>query len=174
MYPPKYYTDTDRRETFKVIPLQLIKRVEGTAKALLHAHRDSLRNTGKNTLKVTFNCVEGYYGEAFGIMRGLELLGYGYFGASNNDATHDGHPQHQTNLRWWFDTIVHEVLEEEGFYDKSHRCEYCLKVYGKDDLTLIEEGKLSYMGAKRIRQERKAGDATRGSHWYTLNHGKLT
>jgi len=142
MYPPKYYIN--RRETLKVIPLRLIKRVEETAKALLHAHRDCLRNQGKNTLKITFSCQEGYYGEAFGIMRGLELLGYGYFGASNYDATHDGHPQHQSNLRWWFDTLTYEVLNEEGYLDKSHRCEYCLGHYGKDDLWLIEHGRLSW------------------------------
>lgn len=157
---PKHYTKLENEnKRFKKLSLDLIRRVEGEVKAMLHCHRDTLRNTGKNTLKVTFDVREGFQGEAFGIMRGLNILGYGFFGSDNLDATHDGHPQPYTNLKWWFSKLEHEVLEEEGYYDKTHRCKYCLERYKKDDLTLIEQGKLKqYDGPaiqfKRLQNER--------------------
>ena len=64
-------------------------------KMMLHAHRDCLRNLGVDTKTIRFDCRDGYYGEAFGVMRALSVLGYGRFGAVNL-------PEEYSNLRWWF------------------------------------------------------------------------
>jgi hypothetical protein len=81
----------------KVLTPTQKKDIEAEVKMMLHAHRDTLRNLyrpknfdgtvnekcGYNPKKVSFSCNEGYYGEAFGIMRGLQVMGYGYFGPDN-------------------------------------------------------------------------------------------
>lgn len=97
--------------------------VEREVKMMLHAHRDCLRNKGVDTTKVRFDCRDGYYGEAFGIMRGLNLMGFGYFGSSNLDATNPhenggggvGNTQPEHNLKWWKDYVV-QLLERDGTY----------------------------------------------------------
>lgn len=146
---PRYFDETHKRkECFRTITDSLKRSIEGEIKALLHAHRDTLRNLGKyDTRHVTFSAAEGYYGEAFGIMRTLHILGYGYFGSSNHDGVAEIKPygvtheefalrnpnrQKEHNLRWWFEQLSHEVLEEEGYYDGTHRCEYCFSRYHKD------------------------------------------
>lgn len=97
--------------------------IEKEIKMLLHAHRDCLRNQGKDTLNISFNCNDGYYGEAFGILRTLAIMGYGSFGAVNREDT----------LNYWFSKLQTEVLEEEGF-NTNHQCEHCYEKYGKDDV----------------------------------------
>lgn len=96
-------------------------------KMMLHAHRDCLRNKGVDTSKVQFDCRDGYYGEAFGVMRGLAVLGYGGFGPDN--IPHDTHPE--WNLKWWFSELCSEVLAEENYGGDNH-CDFCITRYGKD------------------------------------------
>jgi hypothetical protein len=100
-------------------------RIESEIRMLLHASRDAMRNRHENTRKVPFHSSDGYYAEAFGVMRGLQIAGYGYLGTSSQ--TDD-----IRNLRAWFHRIEQSVLEDEGF-DGDNRCEYCFARYGKDD-----------------------------------------
>jgi hypothetical protein len=133
-------------QRLKKIDSTLKDTVEGEIKAILHACRDCLRNQGRlDTSKVSFSANDGYYGEAFGIMRGLQILGYGYFGSSNLSAEVEAKSQYrmgnvtspEQNLKWWFSNLEQEVLEEEGF-KSDHRCEYCLAKYRKDTATILE------------------------------------
>lgn len=107
------------------------ERIAKSIKMMLHAHRDCLRNRDEDTTKITFDCGDGYYGEAFGILRGLDVLGYGdVYGAVNS-------PTEKRNFRWWLSQLEDEVLREEGFagIDGSpgdNKCEYCFQHYGKD------------------------------------------
>jgi len=156
MTEPHYYGEETKKKRYKPsrrrlkrIPDDLRVLVEGEVKALLHAHRDTRRNLGEDTVKTSFRVNEGYFGEAFGMMRTLYIQGYGYFGSSNMDATKESEwtykvnnvTQDIQNLKWWFSQLESEVLEEEGFKG-DHRCEYCLNRYRKDDATLIEKGEL--------------------------------
>jgi hypothetical protein len=104
-----------------------ITKTESAIKLLLHASRDCLRNRKEMTPKIRFRVQCGYYGEAFGIMRGLALLDYGWIDGAVN----------RVNLRHWFDQLCDEVLTEEnygdGYGDGSGRCLRCLDRYGKDD-----------------------------------------
>lgn len=96
-------------------------RVEGEIKSLLHAHRDCLRNRGEDTSDIQFDARDGYYGEAFGVMRGLRLLGFGDWGPANVPG----------NLKSWFSDLCDQVLEEENF-GGSNECDHCLEKWGKD------------------------------------------
>lgn len=129
---PIFY-NKNANSRLKKIPDKMIKRIEGEIKALLHSERDALRNKKINTSEIRFDCNNAYHGEAFGIMRGLHLLGYGYFGSSNLDASIEKQSNVQPicNLRWWFCQLEQEVLEEEGYYTDGH-CEYCFLKYKKD------------------------------------------
>lgn len=135
------YNITKKR--LKRIPSQLMFDVEGETKAVLHACRDCLRNQKKDTIRITWDVNNGYYGEAFGIMRALHIMGYGYFGSSNLGALTDNPQkvynitQDEQNLNWWFSNLCREVLEEEGF-DGDHHCAYCLERYKKDDALMLE------------------------------------
>lgn len=127
---------------YKVLLPHEAQAIEREVKMMLHAHRDCLRNRGEDTIKVDFRVSDGYYGEAFGVMRGLEALGYGYFGSANLSGIEEKHgtlPMH--NLQWWFSRLENKVLEEEGF-STDHICHYCRNRYGKDDATLLERGKI--------------------------------
>ena len=95
--------------------------LEDEIKLMLHASRDCLRNQGVDTTKVTFSVQDAYYGEAFGIVRGLVAVGYGVFDADNIPG-----PNGQRNLKHWFSTLCDEVLHEEGYHDGTHHCEYCM------------------------------------------------
>jgi hypothetical protein len=114
---------------------QMLDCVAGQVKALLHAERDCLRNQRKDTANIRFDCTSGYHGEAFGIMRALEIQGFGKFDSSNLDGIHHGHGQPEQNLRWWFSQLEDEVLAEEGFRASGH-CAYCFERWGKDDRSL--------------------------------------
>jgi hypothetical protein len=118
---------------YKKIGKRLKKKVEAEVKMLLHASRDCLRNQGWDTTKITFKVQDGYYGEAFGVMRGLTILGYGYFGPDNLDGIkhNRGGQQPEHNFKWWFSQLTDAVLDEEN-YDGSNECDYCLEKYGKD------------------------------------------
>jgi hypothetical protein len=124
---------------FKKLSGKQKERVVTEVKLMLTAHRDCLWNKWNackeeerqsrqlsDPTRVSMECADGYYGEAFGVMRGLLVLGYGYFGPSNLDAVQDGRsitPEH--NLKWWFENLVQEVLHEEGFPPGA--AEVCLK-----------------------------------------------
>lgn len=110
---------------YKELTNKQIKAIESEVKMMLHAHRDCLRNRCVDTTKIRFNVSEGYYGEAFGIMRALAVLGYGYINGAVNT------PQNRHNLRWWLSEIEDEALREEG-YGGDNKCDYCLERYGKD------------------------------------------
>lgn len=119
---------------YKKIDKRLKKKVEAEVKMLLHASRDCLRNQGNNTAKISFKVTDGYYGEAFGVLRGLMVLGYGYFGPDNLDGvehTRGGGKQPEHNLKWWFSQLTDAVLEEENF-GGSNECDFCVEKYGKD------------------------------------------
>jgi hypothetical protein len=108
------------------------KKVVKEIKMILHAGRDCLRNQGKDTRIIQFSVFDPYYCEAFGILRGLVLFGYGYFGSDNLSAVEERkstNPKH--NVKWWFGKIKDEVLEEEG-YGTDNVCEHCTKLYYKD------------------------------------------
>ena len=82
---------------------------------LLHAHRDCLRNQGKDTKNILFDARDGYYGEAFGILRTLALLGYGTLDQPCNI------PEIRTNLHWWFYKIQREELDSNGMFHLIQR-----------------------------------------------------
>ncbi len=97
----------------------LLNKIKSEIKILLHASRNSMRNRGEDTTKTCFSVVDTWYGEAIGILHGLDLLGYVY-----------------SDL---LEELKKEVLKEEGFYT-DHRCKHCLELYGQDDKTTIENG----------------------------------
>jgi len=128
---------------FKRLTATELEKFRNDIKSLLHAHRDCLRNQGRDTRKLTFDVRDGYYGEAFGMMRTLEILEYGYFGSNNLNAVEEhskrsGHKPTQIsvdkifpedNLKWWFGELEKEVLQEEGYYDGSYFCPICEEKY---------------------------------------------
>ena len=116
---------------FKTLTSKQIDAIEAEVKMMLHASRDCYRNQGKNSREIPFWVNDGYYGEAAGIFRTLQILGYGVFGAINV-------PHERTNLSWWFSKLQDEVLKEENF-GKSGECDYCLQRYGKDDASRKRE-----------------------------------
>jgi len=113
---------------YKDIPPRLVKKVETEVKMLLHASRDCLRNRGDDTTKITFRVQDGYYAEAFGVMRGLSIAGYGYM-TGGKHSRFRRQPEHA--LRKWFDRLTEQVLEDEN-YGGSNECDFCVEHYGKD------------------------------------------
>jgi hypothetical protein len=134
---------------FRRIPDKLMSSVRNEIKRLLHAERDRLRTVGKNTLRTTFDIMGPYYSEAIGILKCLQIQGYGEFDAVNLCATdyacrlRDRASQPEQNFAWFKSQLTKEVLEEEGF-GGDHRCEHCLKKYGVDDRVLINDGRLAH------------------------------
>jgi len=108
-------------------PEDLKAQVAAEIKSLLHAHRDCLRNIGVDTTRVRFDVRDGYYGEAFGMLRTMRLMGFGDWGPSNVPG----------NLKHWLAELEKEVLEEENF-GGSGVCEWCREKWGKDDAMLAE------------------------------------
>lgn len=51
-----------------------------------------------------FNCNNAYYSEAFGIFRGLVILGYGHFGSDNL-------PETKENVKYWFNICCNKAVE---------------------------------------------------------------
>ena len=82
------YNITKKR--LKKLPDDLIEKVEGEVKAILHAHRDALRNRGMDSIRIPWDVTCGYFGEAFGIFRALHIMGYGYHGARNRGPSPQG------------------------------------------------------------------------------------
>ncbi len=128
----------------KKMPNALMVKVIKEVMMLLHASRDGMRNKKLDTLNISFHISNdgGYSAEAFGVMRTLALMGYGYFGSVNLDGLQErnGGVQQESNLKWWFAQLEHAVLEEEGFYNKTFRCEHCINKYHKDDTRVKNYG----------------------------------
>ena len=109
------------------------KKIENTIRILLHSCRNVMRIRVVDTTEISYDMRNESYCEAFGIMKGVKALGYGYFGSSNLDGSQEFRrlkPEH--NLKWWFEKIATSVLEEEGFYSHTNECDYCLEHYGED------------------------------------------
>lgn len=134
---PKHTIHLGRGASFRRLKSEEKKAIEQELKAMLHAHRDCLRNLGVS-LKHPFDIKDGYYGEAFGMLRALSVLGYGFFGAVNV-GYEQGDLDH--NLNYWLSRLEKEVLDEENWYG-DHRCEFCFNKYGKDDRSLLDQGKI--------------------------------
>src|SRR6185369_575768 len=116
----------------KKIPTALLVKAMTEIISLLHASRDGMRNIKKHDTKVVSFAMAGdggYSAEAFGILRGLRLMGYGYFGSVNLDGLQErnGGVQQESNLKWWFAQLEQQVLQEEGFYDHTHLCAHCIE-----------------------------------------------
>lgn len=112
---------------YRELPAHIKANIEAEIKLLMHAQRDCFRNQGKDATKIgRMSCYDSYYCDCIGIMRCLEIFGYGKFGAINSQ------PEEPPNLAAWLWRLESEVLEEEG-YHTDNRCEWCLKKYGKDD-----------------------------------------
>ena len=112
---------------YKTLTKKIIEEVEKEIKGLLHNSRDSLRTKGDDTTQIAFSVKDDYYAEAFGIMRGLRLLGYGYLGSDNIPDDF----QDRFNLKWWFSQLEQEVLEEEN-WGGSNLCDVCFEKFGRD------------------------------------------
>ena len=72
-----------------------------------------------------WNTNNAYYAEAFGIMRGMVVLNYCYFGANNN-------PAEKQNAKWWFDhcqSIAEKEKEELEVKDALQKySKLCMKL----------------------------------------------
>lgn len=88
---------------------------------LLHASRDCMRNQGIDTKLVPWNVGDGYYAEAFGIIRALIVLRYGF----RCDDEHD--------LMTFFENIKDSVLITENFKG-TNECDFCVAHFGKDGM----------------------------------------
>jgi len=112
------------------LPQDRVQAIENEVKMLLHASRVGMRSRGANTQSTRFNCNDGFYGEAFGMMRALALLGHGKLDQAINTT------EKKSNLKWWFGQLEQEVLREENYPgaggDDSGRCDFCLERWGKD------------------------------------------
>jgi hypothetical protein len=122
---------------FKSLSPKFRVAIANEVKLMMAAHRDALwtrwtqcsHPQAVDPTKVQSVCNEGYYGEAFGIVRGMVALRYGYFGSDNLDAVEEDRsevPEH--NLKWWFSRIVREYLDEEGFFEKTCSAEKCTEL----------------------------------------------
>lgn len=117
--------------TYKKLSTVQEAQIAGAVTMMLHASRDCMRNQGDRNLdpaKVPWNICDGYYGEAFGIMRALEVLGYGTLSGPDN-IPNSVYPY--WNLKYWIHQLGAAVLAEEGFGTTGH-CDHCLERYGKD------------------------------------------
>jgi len=84
------------------LPEDKRKELGEEIKLMLRANREMLVRRGDAT-KYRFDARDGYYGEAFGILRALKILGFGKFGAVNVEGT----------LQYWFAQLEDEVIQEE-------------------------------------------------------------
>jgi len=114
-------TEEGRRVLDVGLSKELQAKIEAEVVMILHAHRDCLRNQKQDTSKVTFDVRDGYYGEAFGVMRAMVLLGYISWGASNIPG----------NANSWMHELESRVLREEN-YNGSNECDHCFNRYGHD------------------------------------------
>lgn len=125
---------------FKKLSAKNQTAISNEVKLMFAAHRDCLwtrwqecsHSQAVDPAKCQSVCNEGYYGEAFGVIRGLVALDYGYFGSDTQDAVQECRseiPNH--NLKWWFNRLCREYLDEEGFFDQSCTAEKCKELLDK-------------------------------------------
>lgn len=130
----------------KTITLKLKEKIECQVLLMLASHRDCLWNKfilrknhpdrrccdSINPNQFTFDSGEGYYGEAFGIMRGLVILGYGYFGSDNMDGIEESKSvfnrhkafQPEQNMKWWFRQLQNRILKETCYPNSDSSSTY--------------------------------------------------
>ena len=135
LFPSRFGPDTSPASAHRVkkLPDEVWEKVIEEMRSLLHASRDCLRNqfnSGMNQhafdpSKTPWTVNDGYYGEAFGMLRSLVAMGYAYYGANNT-------PAERENAQWLFSEVCNNVLQEENF-DGSGECDHCLEKWGKDD-----------------------------------------
>lgn len=121
------------------MPFRIKTDAQNEIKLMFAAHREAMWNRWKShhpqALDPTvwqFVYDEQYYGESFGIVRGLALSGYGYLGSDISNAVQEGKsnvPEH--NLKWWFTQVITEYLEEEGYFKKHCNAEVCAGLLNK-------------------------------------------
>ncbi len=93
---------THSMATFKKISKKIQERTEAIVSLLLLNHIETEHRYGKRGIN------NPYYCEAFGVMRGVQLMGYGYWGPDH------GRPDQMVidNLKWWFHRIEEQVETE--------------------------------------------------------------
>ncbi len=121
--------------TFKQLSNHQASDIEREVTLMLHAGRDWMRNRKMDTTDLTFDVNDPYRGEAFGILRGLQVLGYGEFGSDNvPNSIHA-----RWNLKWWYRQLEERCLDDENWGDRgltNNECDHCLERYGKDAVRL--------------------------------------
>ncbi len=106
------------------LPPEKLAALKVEIKRILHSARDTMRIVGKDTKTQRFDNRHADYGQAFGILTAMHVLGYGEFGGVNVKGT-------LSNMMW---DLEDEVLKEEGFGpDGDGKCEVCFHKYGRDD-----------------------------------------
>ena len=132
-------------KNFKKITPPIKSAIEAEVKMMLHESRDTLRGRGEDTTRISFNVMESCYAEAFGILRALQALGYGAFGPDNRSGLEescliDDHnlrkgktTQDEHNLKWWFNQLKQQVLDEEGFKG-DNCCDHCFELHNRDSV----------------------------------------
>ena len=113
-----------KTKRLKVLTPKIMKATETIIKKLLH---ECIRVEQRKTRSIfpAFNINNPDYAHAFGILAGLEILNYGYFGPVNLDAFQDEQAfwnsyrfpirnitHKYQNLTYWFAEIKDSVREE--------------------------------------------------------------
>jgi hypothetical protein len=90
----------------KTLPSKDKEAINNEVKMMLLAHLDKLINQNHipaERSQIIFDPRCGYVGEAFGIMRGLVSLRYGYYGVNS------GGEESMYNVKWWYDQMIEEL-----------------------------------------------------------------
>ena len=102
---------------YKILTEKQKELVVAQVKSLIYAYRDklwSLKRIQDPKTRPLIDINDCYVAEAFGIMRGLAITSYGYFGLSNLDGCDnlEKGAVREHNLKWWFDQIEKSIREE--------------------------------------------------------------
>ena len=94
-----------------------IQEIEKTVKSLLHASRDCYQNQNREVFR--FDSRDGYYSEAFGILRCLTIIPIRPY--TSSIAYHIGadNTPHLANIKYWFNQLQNDVLAFEAKYEDS-------------------------------------------------------
>lgn len=139
---------------FKKITPELKTDIENEVFMMFAAHRDTLWNRWQFRMEMQEICLkvnpmtedlphrdhpnsirldanDGFYGEVFGIMRGLAVAGYGYLGSDTQDAVQEGKGTvPEQNFKWWLHELVNRILEETNYPNSTKEGTYeVLKKY---------------------------------------------
>ena len=123
------------KPTIVWLPIYHIRAIESDIKNLLHGSRHHMREQGIDTSKVRFDEQESLLGIAMGIIRCVYIMGYGYFGPSDQSAIdiYITAKAPEENLSWWLSQLKTQVLTEEGF-KLDNKCDFCYSIYGWDHI----------------------------------------